>query len=126
MHRTSRRYERAGRWAAAAAALVAVAAGGAGRAVGAEEEAQPSFLTLDRMDTTSRFGLQLDWSKLPNSVGDGFAMRAEVYFQYILPLRAIGIYGQIPVSYWFNDARTSTASGTWTSAPTTCPAGDSS
>jgi hypothetical protein len=89
----------------AAAALVAVVAGGAGPAFGVEEEAMPSFLTLDRMDGTSRFGLQLDWTKLPHiSVGDGFAMRGEVYFQYVLPMRALGIYGQLPVSYWFNNA----------------------
>jgi hypothetical protein len=103
MQRTANRFERAGLWAVAAAVLVTVA-GGAGRALGAEEyEAQPSFLTLDRMDSTSRFGLQLDWAKLANmGVGDGFGTRGEVYFQYVLPMRAIGVYGQIPASYWSN------------------------
>ena len=90
-----------------ATALVTVSVFGAGRANAAEEEAQPSFLTLDRMDGTSRFGLQLDFAKLPNvGLGDGFGTRFEAYFQYVLPFRAIGIYGQMPVSYWFNSAGT--------------------
>src|SRR3954470_13121908 len=103
MDRMTNRCDRTVRVAVVVGALLAVNVFGAGRAAAADEEAQPSFLTLDRMDGASRFGLQLDWAKLANmSVGDGFGTRFEAYFQYVLPFRAIGIYGQMPVSYWSN------------------------
>jgi hypothetical protein len=86
-----------------ATALVGASVAAIAPAEAAEEETVPSFLTLDRMDGTSRFGLQLDWHKLPNQgVSDEFATRAEVYFQYVLPLRAIGIYAHMPFSYLAN------------------------
>jgi hypothetical protein len=86
-----------------ATALVGMSVAVSGPAKAAVEDASPSFLTMDRMDGTSRFGLQLDWEKLSDvSVTDGFATRAELYFQYVLPLRAIGIYAQMPFAYWAN------------------------
>jgi hypothetical protein len=68
----------------------------------AQDDFAPSTLTLDRMDATHRVGVQLGFSKMPNvSLGDGFALRGELYGQFLLPGRALGFYGQMPVARTF-------------------------
>jgi hypothetical protein len=63
----------------------------------------PGFMTLDRMDATSRAGAQLGWDKIDDvGVGDAFAMRLEPFGQYILPNRAIGVYGHVPLAHRFD------------------------
>jgi len=71
--------------------------------VPAAVEAGPTFLTLDRMDGTTRFGIQVGWDKLDQtSLSNGFLMRYEPYGQYVLPGGAVGLYGQVPISHTFN------------------------
>src|SRR6266536_6474328 len=66
-------------------------------------EAPPTFLTLDRMDGSTRFGIQMAWDKIDRySVSDLFVMRYEPYGQFVLPGGAAGIYGQVPISHLFN------------------------
>jgi hypothetical protein len=63
----------------------------------------PSTLTLDRMDSASRAGIQVGFDKLDRvKLSDGFVMRFEPYGQYVLPNRAIGIYGMISMAHVFN------------------------
>ena len=88
-------------------ALVAVGAAlaawlGVSRAALAQDDFAPSTLTLDRMDATHRVGIQLGFNKIPAiSVGDGFALRGELYGQFLLPGRALGFYGQMPLARTF-------------------------
>ena len=67
------------------------------------EEAPPTFLTLDRMDATTRIGIQVGWDKIDRtSVSDGFVMRYEPYAQYVFPGHAGGVYAQLPISHVFD------------------------
>jgi len=69
----------------------------------AAAETAPTFMTLDRVDATSRFGIQVGWDKLDQtSVSDGFLMRYDLYGQYALPNTPAGVYGQFPLSHAFN------------------------
>lgn len=65
---------------------------------GRPARAQPSFVTLDRMDDVSRLGLQLG---LRRGGGQGrvLALRAELFGQYVLDRGGGGLYGQLPASY---------------------------
>ncbi|HMF42573.1 MAG TPA: hypothetical protein VKQ32_18000 [Polyangia bacterium] len=66
-------------------------------------EAPATFMTLDRMDASTRFGVQVGWDKIDQTpLSDGFLMRYEPYGQYVLPNKAIGLYGQVPISHAFN------------------------
>jgi len=66
-------------------------------------EAAPTFLTLDRLDGTTRVGLQMGWDKIDRvKLSDGFVTRYEPYGQYVFPNQAVGIYGQIPIAHLFN------------------------
>jgi hypothetical protein len=66
-------------------------------------EVAPTFMTLDRMDATTRLGLQMGWDKIDDtSISDGFVMRYEIYGQYLFPNKAVGVYGQLPISHAFN------------------------
>ena len=63
----------------------------------------PGFMTLDRMDASSRAGAQLGWNKIDDvGVGDAFDMRLEPFGQYILPNRAVGLYGHVPLAHRFD------------------------
>jgi len=65
-------------------------------------EAAPTFLTLDRMDPTTRIGIQVGWDKIDDtSLSDAFLMRYELYGQYRLPGRPGGFYAQMPISHAF-------------------------
>jgi hypothetical protein len=67
------------------------------------EDPMPGFMTLDRMDASSRTGAQLGWNKIDDiGVGDAFDMRLEPFGQYILPNRAVGIYGHVPLAHRFD------------------------
>jgi len=66
------------------------------------EEAAPTFLTLDRMDGTTRIGLQLGWDKLDAlRVSDGFLTRHEFYGQFVFPGRVGGVYFGLATSHFF-------------------------
>jgi len=77
------------------------------------EEPLPGFMTLDRMDANSRVGAQLGWDKIDDvRVADAFAMRLEPFGQYLLPNRAIGLFGHVPLSHLFDlDAADGTGIG---------------
>jgi hypothetical protein len=63
-------------------------------------EALPTLMTLDRMDPTSRFGVQLGLDKIDaSSISDVFLQRLEPYGQYVFPNGQVGIYGQLPISH---------------------------
>jgi hypothetical protein len=63
----------------------------------------PSTITLDRMDSATRIGLQVGFDKLDAVTLDhGFVMRYEPYGQVMLPNGSVGIYGQIPFSHAFH------------------------
>jgi len=62
----------------------------------------PGTLTLDRMDDSTRAGLQVGVNKLRDYGGEsGLAMRFELYGQYVIPRRAFGLYGGVALSHLF-------------------------
>src|SRR3569623_3133405 len=70
-------------------------------------DAGPSTLTLDRMDSSQRAGLQGGLDKWRHYYGDGdsaLAMRVELYGQYVLPSRNFGLYGGLALAHLFADA----------------------
>jgi hypothetical protein len=67
------------------------------------EDPLPSFFTLDRVDASSRVGGQLGWHKIDDrAASDAFVMRLEPFGQYVLPNRAGGFYGQLPLVQLFD------------------------
>lgn len=57
-------------------------------------------MTMDRMDATARFGLQLGFLKLDGvDLDEGFILRPEIYGQTLLPGSLLGVYGQIPFTW---------------------------
>ncbi len=78
-------------------------AGAAAPAAAQDVGTAPGTITLDRMDATSRLGVQLGFNKADEmKLSDGFGLRYEFYGQYILPNRNWGIYGALPLSRLFN------------------------
>jgi hypothetical protein len=73
----------------------------------------PSTITLDRMDATTRVGMQVGFDKIDEvSLSDGFAMRFEPYGQYVFPGKTVGLYGQWPISHLFvSDGPDATGTG---------------
>jgi hypothetical protein len=70
---------------------------------GGSDDPPPSTLTLDRMDDASRLGIQVGFDKFDDEdVSDGFAMRYELYGQYVLPNGLAGLYLQLPFAHLFN------------------------
>lgn len=61
------------------------------------QEADPGFVTLDRMDGASRVGIQLGVTS-PDEQEDVWFLRTEFYGQVVLPGRPFGIYGMLPLS----------------------------
>jgi hypothetical protein len=62
-------------------------------------EPLPTLMTLDRMDSTSRLGVQLGFDKVDRlSISDFFVLRFEPYGQYVFPGGLAGIYGQVPIA----------------------------
>jgi hypothetical protein len=75
---------------------------GSSRPARAPEEIAPSFVTIDRMDDSSRFGVQMGFDKLDRyTIDDAFFMPADLYGQYVFPEGNVGIYGQLPISRGF-------------------------
>jgi len=76
------------------------------RPAAAQEQASapsPSTMTLDRMDASTRFGVQVGLDKIDRvALSDGFGMRFEPYGQYVLPNRVVGIYAQLPIAHDFD------------------------
>jgi hypothetical protein len=64
-------------------------------------EPLPTLMTLDRMDPTTRLGIQLGFDKIDRfSISDLFVMRFEPYGQYVFPGGVAGIYGHVPIARW--------------------------
>lgn len=83
--------------------VLAVAAVAASEANAQSVEPPPGTLTLDRMDGSSRFGIQVGFDKIDDvKLSDGFVMRYELYGQYVLPNRLVGLYAQVPFAHLFN------------------------
>jgi hypothetical protein len=61
----------------------------------------PSFMTLDRQDAASRFGLQLGMA-LPDADESRkqLGLRTELHGQLFFPGGQRGIYGQLPLGHW--------------------------
>ncbi|HXU05356.1 MAG TPA: hypothetical protein VN903_30565 [Polyangia bacterium] len=69
----------------------------------AYEEPLPGFMTLDRVDASMRLGVQGGWHKIDDvALSDAFIVRVEPYGQFILPNRAGGLYGQLPMVHRFD------------------------
>jgi hypothetical protein len=67
------------------------------------EEPMPGFFTLDRMDASTRIGGQLGWHNVAGvSPSDAFVMRLEPYAQLVLPNKAGGFYGNLPLVHRFD------------------------
>ena len=67
-----------------------------------EPDIAPGFMTLDRMDTSTRLGLQVGFFKVDDvALGDGFFMRFNPYAQYVFPGKQAGIYAQLPIAHAF-------------------------
>ena len=65
-------------------------------------DAGPGTLTLDRMDSSTRAGIQLGLDKWHDYEGDSaLAMRFELYGQYVLPRRNFGLYGGLALAHLF-------------------------
>jgi hypothetical protein len=67
------------------------------------EDPLPGFFTLDRVDASTRAGLQAGWHNIPSaSLSDAFVARLEPYGQFVLPNKAGGFYGHIPFVHRFD------------------------
>jgi hypothetical protein len=67
------------------------------------EDPMPGFMTLDRVDASARAGVQGGWHKIDDvDASDAFIVRLEPYGQYLLPNRAGGFYGQVPLVHTFD------------------------
>lgn len=101
------------RWLAGAAVAAGLLCPGAGLMAHPfyRYEAPPGTLTLDRMDDSTRAGVQVGVDELRDYGGAAaLAMRFELYGQYVVPRRAFGLYGGASLAHLFpNDA---TPSGT--------------
>jgi len=73
----------------------------------------PSTLTLDRMDASTRAGIQVGIDKWHDyDYGDSaLAMRFELYGQYVLPRHNFGLYGGLALSHLFPNYPTPSATG---------------
>jgi hypothetical protein len=71
--------------------------------------AAPGFLTMDRQDEESRFGGELSYLILDDSI-DATALRMELHGQYAMP-SGFGVYGMFPISYLSGDGDSFTGVG---------------
>lgn len=70
----------------------------------APPQAPPSFMTMDRVDSSSRLVLQLGFFKADDtSLDDAFGLRFNPYAQYVHPNGQGGVYAQIPLSHVYLD-----------------------
>lgn len=75
-------------------------------------DAGPSTLTLDRMDSSERAGLQVGLDKWRDYYGNSaLAMRFELYGQYVLPRHNFGLYGGLALAHLFPDDPTPSGTG---------------
>jgi len=77
------------------------------------EEPMPGFMTLDRVDASTRAGFQAGWHKIDDvGASDAFITRLEPFGQFVLPNRAGGVYGQLPLVHrWDIDGEDASALG---------------
>lgn len=65
-------------------------------------EPPPSTLTLDRMDSATRAGVQVGMISVDRI--DGWFMRSGIHGQYVGRDKRSGVYGQFPIAHFFNHA----------------------
>jgi hypothetical protein len=62
-------------------------------------EPPPSFMTLDRLDSATRLGIQVGFTKLDDAdISDLLGLRFNLHGQFMLPQRNVGLYGQLALS----------------------------
>ncbi len=66
------------------------------------EPTPPSTITLDRMDSATRAGVQVGLISVDRI--DGWFMRSDIHGQYVAQDRRAGFYGQFPIAHFFNHA----------------------
>ena len=71
--------------------------------------AAPGFLTLDRQDEESRFGGELSYLILDDSI-DATALRIDLHGQYVTS-SGMGFYGMFPISYLSGEGESFTGVG---------------
>lgn len=76
-------------------------------------DAGPSTLTLDRMDSSTRAGIQVGLDKWHDYEYDdsALAMRFELYGQYVLPRRNFGLYGGLALAHLFPNDQVRSGTG---------------
>jgi hypothetical protein len=85
----------------------------------------PGTLTLDRMDSASRLGIQVGFDTIDDA--DGSIMRFNPYGQFLFPNRLVGVYGQLPISHLFySEGADTTAMGNFDAGAFFLPLRDSS
>jgi hypothetical protein len=67
-----------------------------------EAEPPPSTITLDRMDSATRAGVQIGLISVDRI--DGWFMRSGIHGQYVSRDKRGGFYGQFPIAQFFNHA----------------------
>ena len=67
-----------------------------------EVEVPPSTITLDRMDSATRAGVQVGLISVDRI--DGWFMRSDIHGQYVARDKRAGFYGQFPIAHFFNHA----------------------
>ena len=101
MTMTARRVAGVGVGCAAALCLLAAPAGAWAQGGDETAERTPGTITLDRMDASTRVGVQAGLIKADRI--DGWFLRSEVYGQYVARSKGSGFYGQFPIAR-FHDA----------------------
>lgn len=65
--------------------------------------ATPGTITLDRMDGSTRVSAQVGFDKIDRvKLSDGFAMRYELFADFVLPNRLVGLFSQVAVAHLFD------------------------
>jgi hypothetical protein len=77
--------------------------------VAGEAAADPGFLTLDRQDGQSRFGGELTYLILDDSI-DATSVRLDLHGHYMTP-QGFGFYGDFPISYLSGEGDSATGIG---------------
>jgi len=62
----------------------------------------PSTITLDRMDSATRAGIQVGLISADRI--DGWFIRSDIHGQYVARDKRAGFYGQFPIAHFFNHA----------------------
>ena len=59
----------------------------------------PGFVTMDRFDASTRFGIEASYLFPDHIAGDITSVRADLHGQYVDPHSGLGVYGALPLSY---------------------------